>query len=365
MQKTYHPVALNPNTYVHLTDHLAPLSVIMDMPLLLTDETHAKMAEKYYPGLKTLLLDWEEVTPQYLIENFDAFFQSDPWPRQDFYRNFKKLEEYHQKEVRNVFCPHGFSDKLFWFEKSVWEDITLIYGQNMLDMYKAMGIEQHLNVGVRTGNYRYQFYKKHQAFYDKIVEEEIWNKFEGVQPTILYAPTCYDLDKNTSFLDSDPILANVSDSYNLLVKTHPVLEETHSPALYKMIGKYEKKKNIVFVKDFPLVYPILARSDIYIGDMSSLGYDFLTFNRPMFFLNQYKRDSKTDRNAFLYRCGVEVMPEQYSDLYKILDKQLPSDQEHYGKIRNEIYQYTFGTEIPFAELKKNITQSFSSPKKWE
>lgn len=365
MQKTYSPVALNPNTYVHLTEHLAPMSVIMDMPLLLTDEEHAKKSEKYYPGLRTMLMEWQEVTPQYLIENFDVFFQSDPWKRQDFYRNFEKLEDYHQKEVRNVFCPHGFSDKLFWFEKSVWEDITLIYGQNMLDMYKEMGIEQHLNVAVRTGHYRAQYYRAHKAHLDKIAEEEVWSKFERKQPTILYAPTCNDMNLNTSFFNADAILANLPDSYNLLVKPHPVLEETHSPVLYQMIGKYEKKKNILFVKDFPLIFPILSKADIYLGDMSSLGYDFLAFNRPMFFLNQAKLDSKKDRNLFLYRCGVELMPEQYGDFYKILEQQLPFDQELFGAIRKEMYQYTFGKDIPFAELKKAITHSFSSSKKWE
>ncbi len=361
--KNYETVALNPNSFIHLTEHLAPICVIMGMPLLLTDENHEKMAKKYYPGLQTLLLNWQEVTPQYLIENYDVFFQSEPWPRKDFYRNYQKLEEYHQKQVRNVFCPHGFSDKLFWFEKCVLEDITLIYGQNMIDMLKSMGIEQNLNVAVRTGNYRYQFYKKHKIFYDKIAEEEVFSKFAKKQTTILYAPTCNDQDNNTSFMDSDQFMDELPDSYNLIIKIHPELEETNGPDLYKMMGKFEKKKNITFVKDFPLVFPILAKTDIYLGDRSSIGYDFLAFNRPMFFLNKFKRDALTDRNLFLFRCGMEVVPEQYPEFYQLLEKHLPVDKENYGTIRSEIYQYTFGNEIPFEELKKSITQSFFSSKK--
>jgi CDP-glycerol glycerophosphotransferase (TagB/SpsB family) len=359
-------VGLNPNTYyVHLTDHLAPLCIILGIPLLLTDKDRARQAEKYYPGLQTLLVDWQTITPQFLFENFDIFYQSEPWPRKQFYRIFEELEKHHHKTVRNVHVPHGFSDKLYWFEQCAREDILLVYGQNMLDMYQDLGLTHHLNTIVRTGNYRYQYYLKNKGFFDAIVEKEIWSQFEQEQSTILYAPTWDDPGGNTSFADSDPLLANLPDSYNLLIKTHPILEEIKDPFLYQMMAKYKKKKNIVFVKDIPLVYPILSRSSIYIGDMSSLGYDFLSFNRPMFFFNQTKKEAKSDHNAYLYRCGYELMPEHYADFYEILDKQLPLDQARYGQIRKEVYQYTFGDDVSFAELKNAMNTAYFSPKKWD
>ena len=33
-------VALNPNFHAHYTDHLAAVAVLMDVPLLFTDEDH-------------------------------------------------------------------------------------------------------------------------------------------------------------------------------------------------------------------------------------------------------------------------------------------------------------------------------------
>ncbi|WP_068471324.1 CDP-glycerol glycerophosphotransferase family protein [Candidatus Protochlamydia phocaeensis] len=358
-------IGLNPNTYIHLTEHLAPICVAMDIPLLLTDERHDEEARRLYPGLKTLLINWEDVTPHYLIEHFDVFFQSEPWHRHDFYSKFKGLEEAYHKDVRNVHVPHGFSDKIFWLEKCVWEDITLIYGENMLDLFKELGIAQHLNATVRTGNYRYAYYRMHQAFFDQIAEERVWSRFAKKQPTILYAPTCHDQEHTTSFMQAQPLFEYLPSGYNLLVKIHPALEETDGPALYQMMGKYEKKDNVVFVQDFPLVYPLLSKADLYVGDMSSIGYDFLAFNRPMFFLNQRKRDAKTDRNLFLYRCGFEIKPEQYKDFYQIMDSQLPFDQERYAAIRSEVYRYTFGEELSFDQLKKAITQAYFSPKKWD
>jgi hypothetical protein len=263
-------VGLNPNSYVHLTEHLAPLCVAMDMPLLLTDEKHAADSQRFYPNLKILLQDWEEVTPPYLIKNFDVFFQSEPWHRHDFYAKFQGLEKAYQKEVRNVHCPHGFSDKIFWLEKSVWEDITLIYGQNMLDLFESLGILTHLNATPKTGNYRYLYYRMFQSHFDQMAEELVWKRFKKQQTTILYAPTCHDQDHTTSFMHAQSIFENLPAGYNLLVKIHPALEETDGPALYQMIGRFEKKGNIVFIQDFPVIYPLLARSDIYLGDMSSI-----------------------------------------------------------------------------------------------
>lgn len=358
-------IGLNPNTYSHLTEHLAPICVIMDIPLLLTSEKHAAEAQYLYPGLKTLLLNWEEVTPQYLIEHFDVFFQSEPWHRHEFYSKFQLLEQAHRKQVRNVHCPHGFSDKIFWLEKCVWEDIVLIYGENMLDMFQELGIKQHLNAAIRTGNYRYLYYKQHQLHFDQIAEEQVWSKFKKKQPTILYAPTCNDQENNTSFLHAQDLFEQLPDSYNLLVKIHPALEETDGPALYQIMGKYEKKDNIVFLQEFPLIYPLLAKADFYLGDMSSIGYDFLTFNRPMFFLNQKRRHAKQDRNLFLYRCGIEVQPEQYKNFYKLLEEQLPFDQERYQTIRKEVYRYTFGEEVSFSNLRKAIINTYDSPKKFD
>lgn len=355
-------VALNPNTYTQLTDHLAPLAVIMDIPLLLTDEEHQRQSHELYPGVQTWLEEWENVTPEYLISHFDVFFQSEPWERQRFYALFQPLEEKYQKEVRNVHCPHGFSDKLFWLNQCVWEDITLVYGTNMLDMFKEQGLSELINAYVRTGNYRYTYYKQHQAFFDQVVEQRFFSRFAKKQPVILYAPTCNDPEKNTSFLDADPIFEKLPSNYNLLVKLHPVLEDTDSPSLYHTMGKYERQGNIVFVKDFPPVYPLLARSDIYIGDMSSIGYDFLAFNRPMFFLNQRKRSIK-DRNTFLFQCGVKIEPEEYHNIYAIIEKQLPMDHL-FKDVRTHMYQYTFGEEIPFEHLKESIYQSYFSPKKW-
>ena len=124
--------------------------------------------------------------------------------------------------------------------------------------------------------------------------------------------------------------------------------------VYEIVGKYEDKPNIVMLSDYPLIYPLAAACDLYIGDRSAVGYDFLAFNKPMFFLNQTGRDPASDRSVYLYRCGTVITPDRYDDIFGIIDATLPSDHERFGAVRKEVYDYTFGPERPFEDVRDEI-----------
>jgi len=352
-------VGLNPASQIHYTDHLAVVCVIMDIPLMFLEEQDYQLGVKGYPGLKAIYQEYADFGPELLIANYDVLFMSDLWDRRTFHEKFGPLEEQYNKVLRNVHCPHGFSDKGFYLMKCAMEDITLIYGQNMIDQLKYYDVFKNLNQYVISGNYRYTYYKKHRAFYDKMIQDDVLSRFPKKQTTILYAPTWLDLEESTSFFDVyDDLIGKLPDHYNMIVKLHPRLELDDTPNYYRIVGKYEGKPNVMFLKDFPWVYPLLAHSDIYIGDMSSVGYDYLAFNRPMFFLNKQKRDANTDRGLFLFKCGVEVLPKDYSKIYSIIEKSLPSDQERFSAIRQEVYAYTFGEEQPFDAIKSAIIKAY-------
>lgn len=354
-------IGLNPTTQIHYIDHLAVVCVIMDIPLLFLDEHDYALGKKYYPHLKVQKQDYDYFNPEYLIANYDVLFMSDLWDRNVFHQKFQTLETKYQKVLRNVHCPHGFSDKGFYLKKCANEDITLIYGQNMIDLLKHFGVFENLNGYVMTGNYRYTYFKQHRQFFDEIIKKEITSRFAKEQKTILYAPTWLDLEESTTFFDTyNYLLDNLPDDYNMIIKLHPRLELDDTGNYYHIVGKYEERPNLLFLKDFPLVYPLLAYSDIYLGDMSSVGYDFLTFNKPMFFLNKQRRNSKTDRGLYLFRCGVEIRPENYSEIYSLIEKSLPTDQEQFSKIRSEVYDYTFGQERPFEQIKADIIQAYKT-----
>lgn len=355
-------VAIVPSGKGHFVDHLSEISAIMEIPLLFTEDTEYQLAKKYYPDIRAQQIDYLELTPQYLIEHYDVLFLSDIWNRHTFHKQYAALEKQYNKQLRHVHCPHGFSDKAFYLVECVNEDISLIYGQNMLDMIKYYGLLDQLRNYVITGNYRYTYFKKHRAFYDRIVKEEILNHFSSSQPLILYAPTWMDKDDSSTFFQATSYLIDrLPDEFNMLIKLHPLLELNNTAEYYQIIGRYENKPNVLFLKDFPPVFPLLAVTDIYIGDVSSIGYDFLAFNKPMFFLNKDRRDSRTDRSVLLYQCGREIYPEEYSNFYKILGESLATDQDQFGKQRQVLYNYSFGDERSFDAIRKDIENAYKLP----
>jgi hypothetical protein len=353
-------IGVNPQSQIHYTDHLAVVCIIMEIPLLFIDEMDYAFGKKYYPGLKTIKIDYQDFQPSYLIDNYEILFFSDLWDRHTLHEKFGHLEKERGKFLRHVHCPHGFSDKAFYLQKCINEDIVLIYGQNMLDMLNETGVFGSLPYYVMSGNYRYTYYKQHQVFFNKIIQEEVLSHFDQPRPVILYAPTWLDLEESTSFFEAYRyLLDHLPSEYNMIVKLHPRLELDDTVLYYQIMGKYEGRSNVLFLKDFPLVYPLLAHTDIYIGDMSSVGYDYLAFNRPMFFLNKQKRNSKTDRGLFLFKCGTEILPEEYSQIYKIIGANRDTDDEVFGKIRSETYNYTFVAERSFQEIKVDIIKAYN------
>ena len=125
-----------------------------------------------------------------------------------------------------------------------------------------------------------------------------------------------------------------------------------------LVEKHQMDERICFIVDFPPIYPLLKAADLYIGDFSSIGYDFLSFNKPMFFLNQTRRDVKKDPGLFLYQCGIEITPDFYEKIYEIIQKELSQDQALFSDIRKKIDEYTFTPLITKETLKKTIESCY-------
>ncbi|MCB1112223.1 MAG: CDP-glycerol glycerophosphotransferase family protein [Chlamydiales bacterium] len=309
----------------------------MDIPMITTDRWLTEQTQHYYPDVDVIEID--ELSLEYLADNYDVLFMSDLVNRKLFYEKFAP----YNKVMRNVHIPHGYSDKSHYLMRAALEDIPLIYGQQMLDMIANSDYADALFQYVVCGNFRYTYYKRHHQFFDDIVANEVLARFPKKQTTILYAPTWLDNEQSTSFFkDAAPILDNLPNSYNMIVKLHPLLR-LNPRRLDPILDRYKNKKNIQFLIDFPLIYPLLQYADIYLGDMSSLGYDFLIFDKPMFFL--------IEKPSPLTQCGILTTPETF---YKKIDS-----SNAYTNARKRLYQYTFGDEKSFAEIKQAIIAEYN------
>lgn len=325
----------------------------MGLPFLCTHQEVVDAARKFYPQLKIHLLeDWTKLERAEIYQSHDCLFYT-------LFYNLCAQET--RGNLHSVLVPHGMSDKGFkgtlleWF---IGEDISLIYGQKWLDHLDELGILPHLRSVVITGNWRLAYYRERQKFYDNLLYEEHLSKLPAGNRTLLYAPTWVDFEEGYSFDDAcQSFLQDIPENTNVIVKLHPFLQRHRSVRrrVEALLKSLEGHPRILVLENYPPVLPLLNACDVYLGDTSSVGYDALAFKKPMFFLGDSHED---EEGRYLDRCGVNIPRDRYRQLFDIMEEALPSDEERFSKIRQETYDYAFGKERPFSEVKADICKEY-------
>lgn len=333
----------------NLLDHLGVLAAILDIPLIVSEQQTYDLAISLYPQVKTTLMDGSDITPAFLAANFDVLFVSSKRWAIEMYPLFPLL---HNKQMRIVYCPHGNSDKGHSLTKELAapEDVSLVYGNHMIDLLKDTGMLDQIQQTIVTGNYRRLFFQEHKAFYLRLAEKEVFAKLDRKKKTIFYSPTWSSQENPSSFFDEcEALIKQITPGFNLLIKLHPFLFEKHPAQTVAIFERYKEHPQVLFLENFPPIYPLLELADVYLGDFSSIGYDFLSFDKPMYFFN-----SGTDRGSFLHRTGMSISAKKGENVFELIEKSLEKNKRDFSGVRKEIYEYAFGKEKSLRNLRREL-----------
>jgi len=88
---------------MHHLDHIAPLAMMMGVPLIVTEPQLEELSLKYYPQLEVLCFDYPEVGEK-IVQNCDVIFSS--LPRDLFDEIVFIAEQLRGKRVLNL-CMEG------------------------------------------------------------------------------------------------------------------------------------------------------------------------------------------------------------------------------------------------------------------
>lgn len=316
----------------HYIDHLAPFCSLSHCPLIACEPSVAELVRLYYPDLEVI-----EAAPLKLS-----------LPKHVIACDTRPILHAAFPQMRNIeifWLPHGNSDK-GWkspFFEALQEETCLVYGQKMIDFMRQKNVRTKL---FRVGNFRWRYFDRHQSFYKKTIQEEIVPHLPKGNKNFLYAPTWEDSESNGCFWKVFTWLADaLPNEVNLLVKLHPNTRRRFEVQLEVLQGRYENKCNIFFLPEFPPIYPLLTLCDAYIGDMSSIGYDFLKLDKPLFFINNTGQDAQRDPSLFLYRCGTQIPLDRLTSLFNF------NESEELSARRKEVYDYTFdSTPVDMKEI---------------
>lgn len=339
-------------------DHLIPLCDLFHIPLILDSVRVYNLATQYYPTTKLILIGSLECVPY--ISNFDLFFVSEKYMAPSLQATCRLL---FGKDIDFFYCPHGNSDKGFidlTMNQLTFHKLSLIYGEQMRQRIQEIGLSSQVHALVVMGNIRKRFYKKHEFFFNSIIKTTISSNPKVIRHVFLYAPSWQDTENSTSFFTvCKSLIEHISPSDYLIIKIHPLLITHNLGYVTHIYENYKIKKNIEFITDNPLIYPLLEHIDIYLGDISSIGYDFLFFNRPMFFFDM--RITPPSESRSLFQCGMEVPPQCFKNPYPFIFSTL-SENRKKSITREKMYNFVFAKDPLDNELKQNVLDSYHSLK---
>ncbi len=301
---------------LHHLDHIAPFCSILGIPLVFTDIDIQSLANQIYPKLETKRISLNDL-PETLIPDVEVIFSC--LPTQLLEPIFSIVEHQTKKKLLFSWLPHGNSDKDN-LAVLIAEKHLLIYGKQMKDTLQKNGVLDKVRYTTTLGNFRKLYYVSNKRALDKVAAPFTTFK-RSAKMTLLYAPSWGDpyLPDNTYTL-----INLLPDDYNLMVKFHPNTLYTGFAVALK--EAFHDKENVKFVDDFPSIYPILNHAEIYIGDHSSIAYDFLSYNLPLYFFAKNKTP--------IHHTGLAIDPQ---DLFEHIENTV----DLFSEARQSLNDYAF------------------------
>ena len=338
-------IAIHTGVHTYL-DHIGVLSILLDIPLIVTDPETFHIAQIFYPELNCILKDPLELSLHFLASHYDVIVTSGHFWAAEMIPLF---DLFCHKKMRMIYCPHGNSDKGYSLKDFPRKDMILVYGNHMLDLLKKTGALDRISSYVVTGNFRADFYLQNKSFYKTLTKRFV--DFKNKKKTLLYAPTWSDGENTSSFFTRcEQIIGALKSHFNLIVKLHPFLEEQALAETHSVAEKYKGEEGVLFLSHFPAIYPLLDACDGYLGDFSSIGYDMLFFGKPMFFFASH--------TGPIYQCGQEVPLE--ADVLQFITKNWEQNKNHFAKSRKETYEYCFGSKKDRKEILIEIKRALTN-----
>lgn len=331
--------AVHESFQLDFIDHVAPMCAYLDIPYIFLDSLTYQSCLEFYPEVNAHLYEPYEFYSKNIINKFDTLLMSQILKREDFKKKYPGL--------KSLFLPHGNSDKGHLNHEMrlfLEPDIIMVYGQRMMDYLNeqnALDVNQH---NIIIGNYRLSYWLKHKNFYNELLQKKVLKEFPKHKKRVLYAPT-WDSNDGTFFHCIDKLIQALPQSYELIVKLHPFLVNTHHPKVEAIKDLYRHRKDIIFIGEFPIIFPLLETIDVFIGDMSSIGYDFLYFDEPLYFLSNHG-----SKKFYLYEAGVLVNQDCIEELFERIEE----DRKNFSIKRKNIFNYTFGDVLSYDATKKVI-----------
>lgn len=235
--------------------------------------------------------------------------------------------------TRAVQIFHGMSDKSFTYERDFSDYLLcLCVGRRQVD--RLLRHEHNRDMRIVVVGY---------PKFDTVPTAA--RLFDNAKQTVIYCPTWRkgDLSSVERFLDHLEVAESLSRNCNLIVKPHPNIFSPHREyfdrRIVERLARLERIPGLKLVRSGN-VMPWFAQADLFVGDVSASGYEWLYFARPMVFLNPQPGVLRPSHDisalTYLWQCGDVC--EDPRRLPALIAQNLRSDR--YREMREAVLHYS-------------------------
>ncbi|MBU4485525.1 MAG: hypothetical protein KKD38_01225, partial [Candidatus Delongbacteria bacterium] len=281
--------------------------------------------KKSYPSVNAMI----KIAKKYLIDTDCILTTSHGTP--------KMLAKNKINKQILIYQYHGCGDRKYGFDPGFkrfnYMFLPGIYHQNRLTEEDIIAKEKTFIVGWPKFDYSLK------------VSPEGEKLFSNDNPVVLYTP--HWEPKLTSFNKYSEFLLNyfkINKNYNFIFAPHILIKHWKTHYGYRTdFSEYESDNIIIdFGSDFSTDGTYLNNSDMYIGDVSSMVYEFIAFKqRPCLFLNAHNVAWKDNVDYRFWDYGPVV---ESQDDFDIKFKEAFSDEKFIEIQKSRIKEYFDLTE---------------------
>jgi hypothetical protein len=242
-------------------------------------------------------------------------------------RTTTAIRHFLPRRTRLIFTPHGAGDRAIMLDpRDRHFDFVLVAGEKSEQRLLEAGT-------IRTGHYALNGYVKLDLM--ARLDKTRTPLFDNGRPTVLYAPHFHRGLSSWDRFGRDIIgWFAAQDRYNLVVAPHIRLFAEASDADRAAVKALAVPDKVLIDLGSDRLFDMSYTSgaDLYLGDVSSQVYEFLSAPRPCLFLNAHEVDWVGDPDYLFWTLGDVV--DNLEDLPKALDQAI-AHHPHYIDAQRE------------------------------
>ncbi|GAB4186959.1 MAG: hypothetical protein Tsb0015_05210 [Simkaniaceae bacterium] len=262
-------------------DHLSSFSAYLSLPLYLADKELFQNIHNQYPNLDCRYYTEEEIATSFLQEN-DAAVTA--LPSNMLNNIFEFSQNLLNKKLLSIWFPENLPESSF---SSDQEMASLATGQLAYAALRKMQIEKILIVG----NIKYAFYAENKDFY----ETKLQSRLKALNKKLF---TIFIASSWMTDFDFFQFIKEKIKNYNFIIPVNSLQIKANTD-LQNFINDFTDFSNILFIQDFIPMHPLMAQSDIYLGEINELAYDYLIYDNPIVLTHHFA-------NSPLQTCAASL-----------------------------------------------------------